>query len=64
MLAAAAGGASRVDLMLATDALLLALEVEGWMNWQPPVNQAKNQAPATLIALPLPDSQLPLPIAA
>ena len=64
MLAAAAGGSSRVDLMLATDALLLALEVEGWMNWQPPINQAKDQPPVTLIALPVPDLQLPLAMAA
>jgi hypothetical protein len=64
VMAAAAEGSSRLDLMLATDALVMALEIEGWMTWQPPINQAKDQPPVTLIALPVPDLQLPLAMAA
>jgi hypothetical protein len=35
LLMAAANGGGRLDIMLATDALLMALEVEGWMTRAP-----------------------------
>ncbi len=62
LLAAATKGSSRLDLMLATDALVMALEVEGWMAWQPCINQAAEQKAAAPV--PPPDAgQLEIPLA-
>lgn len=58
---AAAEGSSRLALMLATDALLMALEVEGWMNWQPAV---VHESSALTLTLDADEVQLPLALAA
>jgi hypothetical protein len=62
LMGAVAEGSSRLDLMLATDALVMALEIEGWMTWQPRLSRADDQKSAAL--LPQSDTdQFKMPLA-
>lgn len=45
LVVSAAEGSSRLDLMRATDALVAALEVEGWMTPQAEISAAQDGAP-------------------
>ena len=58
LMTAAAEGSSRLDLMLATDALVMALEIEGWMTWRRIIDQE------CTAVMPLPElDQLEIPLA-
>jgi hypothetical protein len=48
--------------MLATDALVMALEIEGWMTWQPRLSRAHDQKPAALLP-PSDADQFEMPLA-
>lgn len=66
LLMRAAQGTSRIDLLLVNDALLVALEIEGWMGSQACIKKAEDRSVDTAPDL-VPETahlQLPLPLAA
>lgn len=66
LLTAAAKGSNRLDLRLATDALVMALEVEGWMTWQSLIKRTDDQKPSlpTTLSEKVDKVHLPLALAA
>ena len=63
LLMAAATSESRIYVMLATDALLMALEIEGWMTRQPRVRKAKVHEMTAPTSSRRPADKLELPLA-